>query len=35
MYHQFNVQQFYILSTQCICVLSGSEKKTALTDWLL
>ena len=20
MYHQFNVQKFYVLSTQCICV---------------
>jgi hypothetical protein len=20
MYHQFNIQQFYILPTQCICV---------------
>ena len=41
-YHQFNIQQFYVLPTQCIYVfLCGSEKKqrlcpyTALTDWFL
>jgi hypothetical protein len=40
MYHQFNIQQLYVLSTQCIYVcLCGSENKqrlfpyTALTDW--
>ena len=41
MYHQFNIQQFYVLSTQCIYVLCGSENKqrlfpyTTLTDWFL
>jgi len=41
MYRQFNIQQFYVLPTPCICVLCGSENKkrlfpyTALTDWLL
>ena len=40
MYHQFNIHQFYVLPTQCICVLCGSQNKqrlfpyyTALTDW--
>jgi len=38
---RFNIQQFYVLPTQFICVLCGSENKqllfhyTALTDWLL
>jgi len=38
---RFNIQQFYILPTQCICVLCGSENKqrlypyTILTDWFL
>jgi len=37
----FNIQKFYVLPTQCICVLQGSENKqrsfpyTALTDWFL
>jgi len=41
MYHQFNIQQFYVLPTQCFCVLCGSENKqrlfhcTALTGWFL
>ena len=42
MYLQFNIQQFYVLPTQCIYVfLCGSENKrrlfpyTALTDWFL
>ena len=41
MYHQFNIQQFYVLPTHCICVSCGSENKqrlfpyTALTDWFL
>jgi hypothetical protein len=41
MYHQFNDQQFYVLPTQYICVLCGSQNKqrlfpyTALTDWFL
>ena len=42
MYRQFNIQQFYVLSTQCIYViLCGSENKqrlfpcTTLTDWFL
>jgi len=42
MYRQFNIQQFYVLPTQCIYVfLCGSENKqwlfpyTALTDWFL
>ena len=40
-YHQFNSQKFYVLPTQCICVLCGSENKqrlfhcTALTGWFL
>jgi len=40
MYHQFNIQQLYVLPTQCIFVfLYGSQNKhrlfpyTALTDW--
>jgi len=40
MYHQFNIQQFYVLATQCIYVFFyGSEYNqrlfsyTALTDW--
>ena len=39
-YCQFNIQQFYVLPIQCICVFGvGSENKqrlfayTALTDW--
>ena len=41
LYHQFNIQQFYVLSTLYLCVLFGSENKqrlfpyTALTDWFL
>jgi hypothetical protein len=42
MYHQFNIQQFYVLPTQLyLCVLCGSQNKqrlfpyTALTDWFL
>ena len=40
-YHQFNIQQFYVLPTQYLCVLCGSQNKrrlipyTALTDWFL
>ena len=36
---RFNIQQFYVLPTLCLCVLCGSENKqrlfpyTALTDW--
>ena len=39
MYRQFNIQQFYVLPTQYICVLCGSQNKqplfpyTTLTDW--
>ena len=39
MHHQFNTQQFYVLPTECIFVLCGSENKqrlfpcTTLTDW--
>jgi hypothetical protein len=38
---RFNIQQFYVLSTQCICVLCGSQNKqrlfhcTTLTDWFV
>ena len=41
MYRQFNIQQFYVLPTQCIYVLCGSENEqrlfpyTVLTDWFL
>jgi len=41
MYHQFNIQQFYVLPTQCMYVLYGSQNKqplfpyTTLTDWFL
>ena len=41
LYRQFNIQQFYVLPTQYLCVLCGSENKqrlfpyTALTDWFL
>jgi len=41
MYHQFNIQQLYVLPTQCIYVLCGSQNKqrlfpyTALIDWFL
>ena len=41
MYHQFNIQLFYLLPTLYLCVLCGSESKqrlipyTALTDWFL
>jgi hypothetical protein len=41
MYHLFNIQQFYVLPTQCIYVLCGSENKqrlflyAAITDWFL
>jgi hypothetical protein len=30
MYRQFNIQQFYVLPEQCICVLCGSENKQRL-----
>ena len=36
-----NIQQFYVLPTQCIYVLCGSENKqrlfpyTTLTDWFV
>ena len=38
---RFNIKQFYVLHTQCICVLCGSENKqrlfhySALNDWFL
>ena len=42
MYHQFNINQFYVLPTQLyLCVLCGSENKQrlfhciALTGWFL
>jgi len=41
MYRQFNIQQFCVMPTQCICVLCGSENKqrlfpyTTSTDWFL
>jgi len=42
MYRQFNIQQFYVLPTQCIYVdICGSENKqrlfsyTALPNWIL
>ena len=42
MYHQFNIQQLYVLPTQLyLCVLCGSQNKqrlfpyTTLTDWFL
>ena len=43
MYRQFNIEQYYVLPTQCtyLCVLYGSENKqrlftcTALTGWFL
>jgi len=41
LYHQFNIQQFYVLPTLYLCVLCGSQNKqrlfpyTALTDWFL
>ena len=41
MYHQFNIQQFYVLPTHYLCVLCGSQNKqrlfpyTALTDWFV
>ena len=41
MYRLFNIQLFYVLPTQCICFLRGSENKqrlfhcTALTGWFL
>jgi len=40
MYHQFNIQQFYVLPTQCICVFCVDLRTnsylfpyTALTGW--
>ena len=30
MYHQFNIQQLYALSTLYLCVLCGSENKQRL-----
>jgi len=41
MYHQFNIQQFYVLPAQCIYVLCESQNKqplfpyTTLSDWFL
>ena len=42
MYRQFNIQQFYVLPTQCIYVFCVDFRKkqplfphTALTDWFL
>jgi hypothetical protein len=41
MYRQFNIQQFYVLPTQCIYVFCVDVRKkwlfpyTALTDWFL
>jgi len=41
MYHQFNIQQFYVLPTQCIYVLCVDLRKnsdyfnTLLTDWFM
>ena len=42
MYHQFNIQQFYVLPTQYIYVFCVDLRKkqlllpyTALTDWFL
>jgi len=42
MYRQFNIQQFYVLPTQCIYVFCVDLRKkqrlflyTALTDWFL
>ena len=42
MYHQFNIQQFYVLPTHCIYVfLCGSQNKqplfpyTTLTNWFV
>jgi len=29
-YHQFNIKKFYVLPTQFICVLCGSENKQRL-----
>jgi len=40
-YHQFNIQQLYVLPTLYLRVLCGSQNKqrlfpyTALTDWFL
>jgi len=40
-YHQFNIHKLYVLPTQHLCVLYGSQNKqrlfpyTALTDWFL
>jgi hypothetical protein len=30
MYHQFNIHQFYVLSTMHLCVLRGSQNKQRL-----
>jgi hypothetical protein len=41
MYRQFNIQQFYVLPTQCIYVFcldlrtNGLFPYTVLTDWFL
>ena len=40
MYHQFNIQQFYVLSTQCVSVCVDLKKKTAIIffysiNWLV
>jgi len=40
MYHQFKIQQFYVLPTQCIYVFEWISEQTAIislynTDWLL
>ena len=29
MYHQFNIQQFYVLPTQCICVFCVDLRKNS------
>jgi hypothetical protein len=38
MYHQFNIQQFYILPKQCIYVFCGDlriKSNTPIRDWFL
>jgi len=41
MYHHFNIQQFYVLPTQCMYVLCGYENKrrlfpyTTLSGWFV
>jgi hypothetical protein len=40
-YHQFNIQQFRVLPTQCVCVCVWTSEQTAiisyttLIDWFL